>query len=391
MVYNPLTGLSRPVFKNNNVGRFSFSVNGRLAFSTINEHNLDIYVPDNLTTDISLSNITKSPDMDDYPLAWSANSKYLAFESYQDEQNRLIEVWNGEIVINITPSDIDSPVDSYYASWSADTKYLAFRAYLNNYSEGLYIWDGTNVFNITPKDLPPPIKIFIPSWSVDGRLAFTVRTKDDLGEIFIWDGKNTVNLSQNPLSGDGGPVWSADGRLAFGSRRDGKDDIFVWDGISFKNNLPDADTFKNIAPSLTYYESFPQWVQNGLVAFVGQSQLDHHVQIYVWDGTHSTNISQNPPMHNGSATWSNNGRWAFSTFFSPQQLIYVRDINNHTILTVDGSSPTWSSDGDLAFCTRTSGGWTLSVWDGKTLRKVVEGREITAKWLSGEGLGCSSG
>jgi hypothetical protein len=127
------------------------------------------------------------------------------------------------------------------------------------------------------------------------------------------------------------------------------------------------------------------------LVFDGQSQLDNYVQIYVWDGTTATNMSQNPTMHNGSATWSTDGRWAFSTFFSPQQLIYIRDSNNHTIFTVNGSQPTWSSDGNLAFCNRSSGGWTLIVWDGKNVTKVAEGREIRGEWFSGTGLACSSG
>jgi hypothetical protein len=114
---------------------------------------------------------------------------------------------------------------------------------------------------------------------------------------------------------------------------------------------------------------------------------DSHIQIYLWDGNSVTNISQNPNANNGDATWSSDGKWAFATFFTvEQQLLYVRDANNQTILTVDGGfqpgakAPAWSSGGYLSFCSVDRNGKILNVWDGLHIRKIAQGREIFAQW-----------
>jgi Tol biopolymer transport system component len=126
--------------------------------------------------------------------------------------------------------------------------------------------------------------------------------------------------------------------------------------------------------------------------FTSQAPQDTHAQIYVWDGKTATNMSQNPDHHNGSPRWRSDGYWAFSTFFSSEQKVYVRDADNQTVLAADGQSPhTWSSDGDLIFCRNSSAGWDLMLWDGEEIIQVTQGGEILAQWMNGGSVVCSSG
>ncbi len=202
-----------------------------------------------------------------------------------------------------------------------------------------------------------------------------------------------MNISQNPTGEDKKPVWSNDGRRAFLSNRNNIDDIFIWDGKSFKNGVPDTSTFTNIAKNPISNNSLVTWTNNGDVAFSGQISDDKNIQTYVWNGQNVTNISQNPDLYDGFPTWSKNGRWAFSKFWwSPKHSIYVQDADNHTIFTTNGEyPPAWSADGNLAFCVYSSKGWQLSVWDGKIITKVAEGGDISAQWFSGSSVFCSSG
>ena len=151
--------------------------------------------------------------------------------------------------------------------------------------------------------------------------------------------------------------------------------------------------FTNVAPQLTAYYSSPEWTNKGLLTFGKQTAQDTHAQIYLWDGKTATNISQNPTMHNGGQTWSTDGRWAFATYYSPAQLVYVRDADNKTILTVEGQYPAWSSTGYLTFCTFNSSDaeWMLSIWDGKQVSRIAQAGEIFAQWQNGARNVCSSG
>jgi hypothetical protein len=350
-LYDPLTqsnsllqsDIKFPMFTQVNV-----SIDGRLAFSTSQDSNTDIYILNTQVPNSTSMNITQSPKADNYPLGWSPDGRYLAFESYISH-DLSIYIWNGESIINITPHGL-YPI-------------------ISDYVQGI-------------------------SWSSDDRLAFTVWNLNgtDPSEIYLWDGKRTTSVSQNPTGRDEGPVWNTNDQLAFLSARNGASDIFIWDGVSFKDNLPDVNTFINVMPQQTGYYSFPSWTNKGLLAFNSQNAEDTRTQVYVWNGKTATNISQNQIEDNGYPTWSADGRWAFSTFFSSRQLIYVKDVDNRTIFTVEGQyTPAWSADGNLAFCTRSSSGWKLSVWNGKTVAKVAEGREITAQWFSGSSVFCSSG
>ncbi len=349
MLYDPRARDSTDLFEGFTVHPFvpmyfsglTYSTDARLAFSSYHEGNADIYVLDARSGDRSPVNITQSSTIDEYVLAWSPDGRFLAFESH-DNDNTLI-----------------------------------------------FVWDGITAINITPEDMPSAAERYRTAWSQDGRLAFTIwfgfEPDDPPDEIYLWDGTATTNLSQNPTGNDTFPAWSADGQLAFLSSYG----ILVWDGVSVKNEAPDRDSFIHAAQGLTAYYSAPTWTNDGLLAFVSTIPPDTHAQIYVWDGHTATNISQNPTLHNGNPRWSGDGRWAFVTFFSREQLVYVRDADNRTLLTVEGQyGPAWSPSGYLLFCRP---GWILYMWDGREIIEVAQGRDIWAQWNGGSSILCSSG
>lgn len=348
MLYDPRYHRSVPLFADMETPLFDLSADGRIAFTSTRDGNAEVYIWDTHQVNSAPINISQQPKRNDYFLSWSRDGHDLAFLSYQESgKETLIYIWDGRKLIDITPGEVGDNPESYREA----------------------------------------------SWSADGRLAFTVgygsTSGDQPSEIYLWDGSRTVNLSQDPTREDRSPTWSADGRLAFVSVQGEAYRILLWDGVSFKNGAPDRDSFTNVAPELVAYYSLPTWTNTGSLAFESAGVGGIYSQIYTWDTGKTTDISQNPGLHNTSARWSSDGRWAFTTVFSSLQLIYVRDADDHPLLTTKGQyTPAWSSDGDLAFCRP---GWILSLWDGSEIRPITEGYVINAQWQSGSRVFCSSG
>ncbi len=396
LVYDPTTRIGEPIHTDTDYTLFSFGADGRLAFSSKNGSRAQLYVLDTNSPHNAPVNISQDANAENIPLAWSPDGRYLAFASYPTNDTALIYIWDGKASTNITPVDLPSAAVIYTASWSPDGRYLAFNTAHADKTALIYVWDGKTSTNITPVGLATTKKYYSEAWSSDGQLAFTVHDEGypssrDPSEIYLWDGHKTINLSQNPTSEDDAATWSGDGRLAFLSDRDGKFHIFVSDDRSVKNGAPNIDTFTDVAPELVNYYSLPVWTSQGLLAFTAAGPQDKHAQIYLWNGQTIANISQNPDMHNSSQTWSADGRWAFATFFSEQQLIYVRAADNSTLFTAEGAIPFWSRGGYLAFCTQHSSSWDLSVWDGRESTRITQGDVITAQWQGENRVDCLFG
>jgi Tol biopolymer transport system component len=288
---------------------------------------------------------------------------------------------------------LDISTENELLSWSPDGHYLLFDSSQTG-TKKLSVWDGkviSDIYNYHEK-------VADVVWSSNGQLAFTdfytfVSPHDgDSSEVFIWDGKDIVSVSQNPSGVDRSPTWNKENQLAFLSERNGEYDIFVWNGVSKNNGVPDINTFLNIAPSLTQYFSNPTWTNSGSLAFSGNGTWDLNVQIYEWDGQIARNISKNPLSHNGGQTWRNDGYWSFITFFSESQNLYIRDEINQTVVKTKGQyKPAWSQNGLLMFCVPDPQDWTLSIWNGKNVVEVAHGYFIVAKWNNGEYVFCSNG
>jgi hypothetical protein len=262
------------------------------------------------------------------------------------------------------------------------------------------LWDGKTFKDVIPLPEPFDDKAFTTGyriqWREDNKLSiistYTDLNLDRVSHFYLWDGQKTIRLTANPIADVESYAWSKEGRLAIRVQSEKDFDIFVWDGKSYKDGYIDNDTLINVAPELTYYSSFPVWTSTGDLSFVAQGLQDKHLQVYVWDGQHTHNMSQNPEMHNGSQQWTNDGRWVFSTFYSPEQKVYVRSADNKTLFKTDGQYPRWSADGQLSYCLFDyNKGWTLFVWDGQQTVAIDTANEIEAQWHNGQGTPCSSG
>jgi hypothetical protein len=159
-------------------------------------------------------------------------------------------------------------------------------------------------------------------------------------------------------------------------------------------------------------------------------------EIYQWDGSTVSNLSNNPGYTNVGYSWSRDGYWAFmtSTFSSKDDQLFVRNQANETVFAAEWqnapgwSEPAWSEHGLLAFCTynrsvkklgitnwdnflanlwaghtleqayirasirMSSSSWQLSMWAGdQTAVQIVEGKNIQVIWSNGESTYCTSG
>src|SRR5690349_9438633 len=71
MLYNPRTKQSAEVAKNLDSNRFAFQSSGLLAYSSKNEHYVELYLLDTHVPNAVPINISQTPTTNDYPLAWS--------------------------------------------------------------------------------------------------------------------------------------------------------------------------------------------------------------------------------------------------------------------------------------------------------------------------------
>ncbi len=224
-LYDADTGTQTPITEVNIGTTFSFGSDGRLAFAAFDNDDIEVLVWDVTVPEAAPIKVSRHPDATDIPLEWSPDGRYLAFASTQERMGMTLYLWDGATVIDITP-DSTATISGVDVAWGAHDQ-LAFTA-----------------------------------WFAGSAGAYS-------GEVYLWNGEQAISVSQNPTGEDSSPAWSPDGRLAFLSARNGEYDIFVWDGVSMKNGLPDRDTFINVAPELTGYYSEPTWTNDGRLAFTG--------------------------------------------------------------------------------------------------------------------------
>ena len=387
--YDPHTDSQTAITTTAGLTSISVSVDGRIALSSCAlldtcDHGITVVDAGNAPMQINPDTAPYS-----YSLGWRPDGQFLAFSAGQSEDEHQLYVWNATTAALTLLGDFPGIA---YAAWSPDSRWLAYSTGRSEDDYQLYVWDSSTTTLIAPGDHADITGPFVPVWrpnksGSDNLLAFSATLGND-AEIFVWDGTTITNISQNPDTADTAPMWSSDGQLAFHSRTESEYAILIWDGVS----TPGPDSVTEVAPGMIGYYSSQTWTPTGLLTFISQGPDDTHAQIYLWDGQTATNISQNPDLHNGLPVWSADGRWAFATFFSSEQLLYVRDQDNNTLLETEGQYPAWSSDGLLAYCARAERGWQLNLWDGERITQVAEAQTIQAQWQqSGTTVTCSSG
>lgn len=392
VLYNPATGEER-VFPTNQKGSYFFGLSrkGIIAYLSSDGEDYDVYLIDTNSDDISPVNITQSPDIRDFDFRWSPDGRYLVFQSH-DGDNRILYVWDTDKQMKITLYGLSNMQEPYSFAWSPDGQYLAFGLYQQDLTRLLYVWDGESVINITPADIITTPTHYGFAWSFDGRLAMQVTIFNDnlsMSEIYIWDDDTIMSLTQDWQQVYQLGPWNTQGELVYAiCSVEYECDILIWDGVSFRDGLPDKSTFTKIPQPIRVAFNWLWDIENRLM-FTDANEFGRE-EIYRWDRENVVNMSQNPDNHNGGPYLSHDGRWAFVTFFSSEQLIYVRDSENNTLLVSSGQyTPAWSSDGYLMFC---KPNWVVNLWDGQQIIEVTKGGDIWAQWQqSGKYIFCSSG
>ncbi len=196
---------------------FAWSYDGRLAWQTQHLDTNDVYIWDG-----SIHALTRYADTPyatkDGTLAWSHDGRLAWAISTAGESSNEVYQWDGTAIQYVC----SSPGRVLDLMWSADGR-LAWTFEVNETRE-IIVWDGRDdCLNIGSTISYNPV------WSADGRLAFMRRGSDSESEIYVWDGENTLNISQHP-DRDSNPQWLADGRLEWSSGLPGSGDIYSWDG-----------------------------------------------------------------------------------------------------------------------------------------------------------------
>jgi len=205
----------------------------KILFVSDRDGNDEIYVMNADGSDPT--NLTNNPSQDD-TADWSPDGKKIVFTTHRDG-NAEIYMMNadGSGQTNLT----HNPAPDAFPIWSRDGKQIGFtsdRDVKTNVPPGgngtnIYLMnpDGSNQIRLTDK-LPDAI---FPRWSPDGKkILFTSGRGDGTYEIYVMnaDGSNPVQLTDSPGSKDDNmdPRWSPDGtQIIFWSSRDGNKEIYV--------------------------------------------------------------------------------------------------------------------------------------------------------------------
>lgn len=220
---------------------FAQSPKDQIAFVSEVEGTEEIFV---VCADGSgLAQLTKN-NANDYNPKWSPDGKLIAFVSERDG-NTEIYIMNadGSNQRNVS----NNPAQDWDPRWTKEGK-LLFLTNRNRYWEVFQATIGEKGIEITPLAAGlKPEEVHL-CWSPDGSKICEETDRTGNWEIYIGDadGKQLVNVTNNPAD-DYDPCWDYSGtRIAFISNRDGDNEVFIYDLNTKKtsqvtnNNVNDA-------------------------------------------------------------------------------------------------------------------------------------------------------
>jgi len=251
------------------------SPDGRIAFQTDSDGNLEIYTMKPDGTDIR--RLTNHPSDDQSP-AWSPDGNRIAFVSKRDtdEENKVyIMDIAGAMVRRLTNASGKEGVPS----WSPDGYHIAYQSQQGEDYE-IYIANSDGSERHKLLEDPDRWNLF-PAWSPDGsRIAFAA--PDTTGKLQIYvlsaDGRGQPQKITNDDKCNTGPSWSPDGKyIAFVSFFSGegcpnKPRVYVVnaDGRGQPSRLTDDDQIEGI----------PTWSPDGRsIAFQAGVDGERSIQI----------------------------------------------------------------------------------------------------------------
>jgi Tol biopolymer transport system component len=219
-----------------------------------------------------------------------------------------------------------------------------------------------------------------PKWSPDGtKIAFeSYDPKNVLDkDIFVMDsdGKNKVNVSNNPGLPDQEPAWSPDGKkIAFYSLRDNNNCIYVVN--SDGNNL-------KLLIAENHVMGHPSWSPDGTKIVFVKTEGTYVMDA---DGKAQTIIAKMLPHYDFYPEWSPDGtKIAFCSNRDGDLEIYTMDPDgsNQKRLTYDPGDdvfPIWTSDGRIVYRSNITG-YMIMDSDGSNQQLLVDGGLSGINWL----------
>ena len=275
--------------------------NGKIAFYTNRDGNLEIYVMD--ADGSNPTNLTNNAAADSSP-GWSPDGTKIAFSSDRDGNS---EIWvmdadgsNPTRLTNNTPTEVNgAPV------WSPDGTKIAFvRAAAPGFPSVRQVWvmnaDGSNQTNLSNTNTTADEN---PAWSPDGtKIAFSRNNPPapgTVGDIWVMDanGANQTQLTFNFPFDTGQPDWSPDGaKIAF---------IRFSPALNYEVYVMNADGTNQVQLTNTPTgESIPRWSPDGTkIAF--NTDRDGNTEVYVMgpDGSNPTNLTNNNAALDAVGSW----------------------------------------------------------------------------------------
>ena len=183
----------------------------KIAFSSNRDGPWNIFV-----LDLQNGETQKFTDSQTYQgnPTWSPDGKFLAYESYQ---NQNLEIIIQDIEQNTGPINLTNhPAADHSPNWSIQGRQISFVSMRENLPQ---VWIADLDSPASDKALPVPgsqaVKVHHPIWSGDGRyLAWSSSTVDGRQAIMTWD---STNPDQTPkIQGNGDwPVWDQSGDLIY--------------------------------------------------------------------------------------------------------------------------------------------------------------------------------
>jgi len=156
----------------------------------------------------------------------------LAFDSNRDGD---YEIYLLDLSTRVMHNMTHDPAQDRNPAWSADGRYIAFESVQRGVGNGIYVMDLYNL-NREPRRVTPEfVRAVQPDWSPRGNYIAFSGAMDNMfnNEIFLvnlYDGQ-VVRVTNSPFAFDYGPRWNADGsQIAFGSYDQSLDtpaDVFV--------------------------------------------------------------------------------------------------------------------------------------------------------------------
>jgi TolB protein len=272
-----------------------------IAFESNRAGNWDIYLYD--LTRARLHNLTPQNPYDDRGAAWSADGRYLAFQSLRADHPGaeifILDVFGGDLrQLTRTGSNNSDPAWSpdgtqiafvfgyglirligvdgvgeyelargFNPEWSPDGAHVLYASFRSNYEQGIYIVDADGgesrpVFALGILDLA----YWSPSWSPDNRYVAFVSESEGNPEIYRVDvacvldlaacDRRPMRLTVSPRR-DISPSWSPDSRaLAFACDTPAGSAICVMDADGVGLHIA-------VVPTMGEHYFAPAWRPNG--------------------------------------------------------------------------------------------------------------------------------